>query len=99
MADKKQLVSNVNLVDEDGVSKWYGPDYPQNGDPPEGAVTNPAAFEVETVDMTPRELLEADADPTRAGVRPADGGDETGGEPGSGPSGGEVGGGRRGGAR
>lgn len=34
-----QLTSNVHV---DGT--WYGPDYPQNGEPPSGTVTNPAAF-------------------------------------------------------
>ena len=79
MADRK-LMSNVNVTDENGVSKWYGPDYPENGDPPEGAVTNDAAYEVEAADLTPRETLEANADPTRAGgeLRGVAGADETG---------------------
>jgi hypothetical protein len=34
-----ELTSNVCV---DG--KWFGPDYPKAGDPPAGAVTNPAAF-------------------------------------------------------
>ncbi len=41
-----KLTSNVYVTDPDtGVGTWYGPDYPDAGDPPEGAVTNPAAFE------------------------------------------------------
>lgn len=34
-----ELTSNVFVN-----GKWYGPAYPDAGDPPAGAVTNPAAF-------------------------------------------------------
>lgn len=34
-----QLTSNVEVN-----GTWYGPDYRQNGDPPEGTVTNEAAY-------------------------------------------------------
>jgi hypothetical protein len=41
-----KLTSNVHVVTEDDPQgTWYGPDYPDAGDPPEGAVTNPSAFE------------------------------------------------------
>lgn len=36
----KKLTSNV-LVGE----TWYGPDYPNAGDPPADVVTNPAAYD------------------------------------------------------
>lgn len=41
----RKLKSNVHVVVEvDGapVATMYGPDFPENGDPPEGAITNPA---------------------------------------------------------
>lgn len=74
----KELRSNVH-VEVDGVSKWYGPDYPDNGQPPEGAVSNEAAF-AEAEELVPREVLEANADPTRAGAdaKGVTGADETG---------------------
>lgn len=74
-----KLTSNVH-VEVDGVSKWYGPDYPENGEPPEGLITNPAAYAVEAEGLVPREVLEANADPTRAGaeVQGVEGADETG---------------------
>jgi len=68
-AAKSKLTSNVHVMNEEtGEAKWYGPDYPENGDPPAGAVRNQAAYETPAPeDLTPREVLEADADPTRAG--------------------------------
>lgn len=46
----KKLTSNVHVMinPETGEQKWYGPDYPQNGEPPHGAVTHEAAFAEET---------------------------------------------------
>ena len=78
MADEKnadkaaeQATPKQNFYYEDpetGKGTWFGLAYPENGNPPPGVVRNQAVFETPAPeDLTPREVLEADADPTRAG--------------------------------
>lgn len=57
----EQLTSNVFVN-----GRWYGPGYPQNGEPPAGSVTNPAAFADRDED-TGEVLRDEEGNPTRDG--------------------------------
>lgn len=57
----KTLTSNVHV---DG--KWYGPDYPQNGAPPDGSVTNSAAYAEPTTGFADNRSLLQDYAPGAA---------------------------------
>src|SRR5215207_5781837 len=82
MADEKnadkaaeQATPKQNFYYEDpetGKGTWFGLAYPENGNPPPGVVRNQAVFETPAPeDLTPREVLEADA-VERRGVAGAD---------------------------
>lgn len=53
-----ELTSNVFVN-----GRWFGPDYPDAGDPPAGAVTNPVAFADRDED-TGEVLRDDDGNPT-----------------------------------